>query len=72
MISLNKFPDNSPETTLIFDFDNEKFSQLKMVFLHRKELAAKYTIDTDIIDMYNNLFFENINVNLNYKLHRQL
>ena len=71
MIFLNKFPDNSPEITSTSDFDNDLLRKPKIVFSHRKELATAYRIDTRRT-MYNNLFFENINVNLNYKLHRQL
>ena len=71
MIFLNKFPDNSPEITLTLDFDNELLRESKMVLSHRKELATAYMIDTRRT-MYNNLFFENIIVNLNYKLHRQV
>ena len=71
MIFLNKFPDNSPEITSILDFDNDLLRKPKIVFSHRQELATAYTIDTRRI-INNNLFFENINVNLNYKLHRQL
>ena len=71
MIFLNKFPDNSPEITLTLDFDNDLLRKPKIVFSHRKELANAYRIDNRRT-MYNNLFFENINVNLNYKLHRQI
>ena len=71
MIFLNKFPDNSPEIISTLDFDNDLLRKPKIVFSQRKELANAYTIDTSRT-MYNNLFFENINVNLNYKLHRQL
>ena len=71
MIFLNKFPDNSPEITSTLDFDIDLLIKPKIVFSHRKELPNAYIIDTRRT-MYNNLFFENINVNLNYKLHRQL
>ena len=71
MIFLNKFPDNLPAITSTLDFDNDLFRKPKIVFSHKKELANAYKIDTRKT-MYNNLFFENINVNLNYKLHRQL
>ena len=71
MIFLNKFPDNSPEITSTLDFDNDLLRKPKIVFSHRKELATAYIIDTRKT-IYNNLFFENINVNLVYKLHRQL
>ena len=71
MIFLNKFPDNSPEIISTLDFDNDLLRKPKIVFSHRAELAAAYIIDTKR-NMYNNLFFENINVNLNYKLHRQI
>ena len=71
MIFLNRFPDNSPEITSNLDFDNDLLRKPKIVFSHRKELATAYIIDTRRT-IYNNLFFENINVNLNYKLHRQL
>ena len=71
MIFLNKFPDNSPEIISTLDFDNDLLRKPKIVFSHRQELATAYTIDTRRI-INNNLFFENINVNLNYKLHRQL
>ena len=71
MIFLNKFPDNSPEITSTLDFDNDLLRKPKIVFSHRKELANAYRIDARRT-MYNNLFFENINVNLNYKLRRQI
>ena len=71
MIFLNKFPDNSPEIISTLDFDNDLLRKPKIVFSHRQELATAYTIDTRRT-INNNLFFENINVNLNYKLHRQL
>ena len=71
MIFLNKFPDNSPEMTSTLDFYNDLLRRPKIVFSHRKELANAYIIDNRTT-MYNTLFFENINVNLNYKLHRQL
>ena len=71
MIFLNKFPDNSPEITSTLDFDNDLLRKPKIVFSHRKALATAYIIDTRR-NMYNNIFFENINANLNYKLHRQL
>ena len=71
MIFLNKCHDNSPEMTSTLDFDNDLLRRPKIVFSHRKELATAYRIDTRRA-MYNTLFFENINVNLNYKLHRQL
>ena len=71
MIFLNKLPDSSPEVTLTLDFANDLLRKPKIVFSHRKALAAAYIMDTKRT-MYNNLFFENINVNLNYKLHRQI
>ena len=71
MIFLNKFPDNSPEITSTLDFDNDLLIRPKIDFSHRKELANIYIIDARRT-MCINLFFENINVNLNYKLHRQL
>ena len=40
MIFLNKFPDNSPETTSTLDSDNDLLSTLKMAFSHKIELAA--------------------------------
>ena len=70
IIFLNKFPDNSPEIISILDFDNDLLNSLKIVVSQRKELATKYIIDTERA-IYNNLFFENININLNYKLRRQ-
>ena len=71
MIFLNKFPDNSPEVTSTLAFDNDLLRIAKIVFSHRKELATKYIIDARRTTC-KNLFFENINVNLNYKLHIQL
>ena len=71
MIFLNKFPDNLPEITSTLDFDNDLLRKPKIVFSHRKELVIAYKIVTRRT-MRNNLFFENINVNLIYKLHRQL
>ena len=41
-----------------------------MAFSHKIELAVMYTINTKRA-IYNKLFFENININLNYKLRRQ-
>ena len=61
IIFLNKFPVNSPETTSTLDFDNDLLRESKIVFSHRKELAAAYIMDTKRT-MCNNLFFENINV----------